>query len=201
MIWIVLFPVLMMMGCIHTKQPTESSPFEYREVHLPKLKSGEYVPLKLNNLDNDWGIWGHNLSAVLPEKHSSDVYAKGVHGVDRDQFCFTSDALFKYIQKYIRANYRGSKTIRFAILPNDNNVVCQCEKCIECGNTKSDASGAVYYMLDRLTSHSLIIYSSLLIIRLHAACRPVAWRIMPVFLSVPSGFRSALAIHQRRMSS
>ena len=152
MIWIVLFPVLMMMGCIHTKQPTESSPFEYREVHLPKLKSGEYVPLKLNNLDNDWGIWGHNLSAVLPEKHSSDVYAKGVHGVDRDQFCFTSDALFKYIQKYIRANYRGSKTIRFAILPNDNNVVCQCEKCIECGNTKSDASGAVYYMLDRLTS-------------------------------------------------
>jgi len=152
MIWIVLFPVLMMMGCIHTKQPTESSPFEYREVHLPKLKSGEYVPLKLNNLDNDWGIWGHNLSAVLPEKHSSDVYAKGVHGVDRDQFCFTSDALFKYIQKYIRANYSGSKTIRFAILPNDNNVVCQCEKCIECGNTKSDASGAVYYMLDRLTS-------------------------------------------------
>jgi hypothetical protein len=152
MIWMMLLPALLLTGCIHTKQPTASSPFEYREVHLPELKSGEYVPLKLNNLDNDWGIWGHNLSAVLPEKPSSDVYARSAGGVNRDQFCFTSDVLFSYIREFIRRNYSGKKTMRFAILPNDNNVVCQCGKCVECGNTESDASGAVYYMLDRLTS-------------------------------------------------
>lgn len=152
MIWMMLLPALLLTGCIHTKQPTASSPFEYREVHLPELKSGEYVPLKMNNLDNDWGIWGHNLAAVLPEKPSSDVYARSAGGVNRDQFCFTSDVLFRYICEFIRKNYSGKKTMRFAILPNDNNVVCQCGKCVECGNTGSDASGAVYYMLDRLTS-------------------------------------------------
>ncbi|MBR1902051.1 MAG: DUF4838 domain-containing protein [Bacteroidaceae bacterium] len=88
----------------------------------------------------------------MPEKPSSNVYAKIGGGVNRDQFCFTSDALFMYIKKYIGKNFDNKKTIRFAILPNDNNVVCLCKRCVECGNTKSDASGAVYFMLERLTS-------------------------------------------------
>lgn len=149
--WMMLLSVLLFMGCTHTKQPTASSPFEYREVYLPRLSSREYVPLKLNDIDNDWGIWGHNISVALPENPSSSVYAKSSHGVNRNQFCFTSDALFKYIKKYICRNYCNGKTMRFAILPNDNNVVCQCKQCVECGNTKHDASGAVYYMLERLT--------------------------------------------------
>jgi len=150
--FVMLLSVLLLMGCFRPKHhSTDSSPFEYREVHLPELVSGEYVPLKLNSVDRDWGIWGHNLSVVLPEKPSSNVYAKSESGVNRSQFCFTSDALFKYIRKYICENYREGKTMRFAILPNDNSVVCQCSKCVECGNTKFDASGAVYYMLERLT--------------------------------------------------
>ena len=151
--FVILLSVLLLMGCDHSKHHlSDSSPFEYREVYLPRLKSWEILPLKLNNIDDDWGIWGHNLSVVLPEKPSSNVYAKIGGGVNRDQFCFTSDALFMYIKKYIDKNFDNKKTIRFAILPNDNNVVCLCKRCVECGNTKSDASGAVYFMLERLTS-------------------------------------------------
>lgn len=150
--YVVLLSALLLVGCDRTKQhSTDSSPFEYREVYLPVLASGEHVPLSLNSIDRDWGIWGHNLSVVLPEKPSSSVYAKCENCVNRDQFCFTSDALFDYIKKYICRNYRGDKPMRFAILPNDNSVVCQCKRCVECGNTKLDASGAVYYMLERLT--------------------------------------------------
>lgn len=149
---VMLLSVLLLVGCncpIH--HFTDSSPFEYREVYLPELASGDYVPLNLNYVDRDWGIWGHNLSVVLPEKPSSDVFAKSGNSVNRDQFCFTSDALYKYIVDYISDNYGSNKPMRFAILPNDNSVVCQCNRCVECGNTKNNASGAVYYMLERLT--------------------------------------------------
>lgn len=149
--WVMSFFVILFMGCTRTKYSEASSPFEYCEVYLPELASDEYVPLRLNNVDRDWGIWGHNLSVVLPQKPSSNVYAKTGHSVNRDQFCFTSDVLFNYIKKYISDNYGYSKTMRFAILPNDNSVVCLCKRCIECGNTAYDASGAVYYMIERLT--------------------------------------------------
>ena len=75
--FVILLSVLLLMGCDHSKHYlSDSSPFEYREVYLPRLKSREILPLKLNNIDDDWGIWGHNLSVVLPEKPSSNVYAK-----------------------------------------------------------------------------------------------------------------------------
>lgn len=146
-----LLAVLLLTSCECAKQPLDSSPFEYREIYLPELSDGDNGPLKLNSIDCNWGIWGHNLSVVLPEKPLSNVYAKNGNNVNQDQFCFSSDALFNYIKKYIKDNYRQDKPMRFAILPNDNEVVCLCSRCVACGNTKNDASGAVYYMLDRLT--------------------------------------------------
>ena len=148
--FIMLLLVLLFIGCTKTEQPSASSPFDYREVYLPQLAGEVYVPLSLNSIDRDWGIWGHNLSVVLPEKASSSVYARSGNSVNTDQFCFSSDALFEYIKKYIKEYYGKDIPMRFAILPNDNDMVCQCKKCIELGNTEDDASGAVYHLLDRL---------------------------------------------------
>lgn len=128
-----------------------SSPFEYREVYLPELPFDEDNELNLNSVNRDWGIWGHNLSVVLPKNASRTVYAKTGNSVNSEQFCFSSDALFNYIKDFINDNYGSNNTVRFAILPNDNSIVCLCDRCVECGNTASDASGAVYYLLERLT--------------------------------------------------
>ena len=138
-------------SCDDAGQQDVASPFEYREVYLPELPFDEGRELYLNNVDRDWGIWGHNLSVVLPKNASQSVYAKAGNSVNSDQFCFSSDALFKYISDYINDNYGNNKTVRFAILPNDNSVVCMCDHCIDCGNKAGDASGAVYYLLERLT--------------------------------------------------
>ena len=143
----------MFMACEKPTQPTESSPFEYREIYLPISSSNEDSPLSLNSIDDDWGIWGHNLSDVLPDRPSSNVYAKVGNSVNQNQFCFSSNHLFEYITKYIKSNFSNDKSMRFAILPNDNSIVCQCKKCVEQGNTENDASGAVYHMLERLTDY------------------------------------------------
>ena len=139
----------MLLGCTQVQPYTGSSPFEYREIHLPVLTE-EDAPKYLNSIDLDWGIWGHNLSVVLPDKPSPSVYAKEGITVNKEQFCFSSDALFKYIREYIRDNFGSEPTMRFAILPNDNSVVCMCDQCVKCGNTEHDCSGAVHHLLERL---------------------------------------------------
>lgn len=141
----------MLLGSCTQVQPyTGTSPFEYREIHLPELTEEENAPKYLNSIDRDWGIWGHNLSSVLPAKPSPSVYAKDGMSVNKEQFCFSSDALFGYIRDYIKNNYGREHTMRFAILPNDNSVVCNCERCLACGNTAHDCSGAVHHLLERL---------------------------------------------------
>ena len=140
---------MLLSGCAQEQPYTGSSPFEYREIHLPALPEEE-APKYMNSIDLDWGIWGHNLSVVLPDKPSPSVFAKDGITVNKEQFCFSSDALYKYIREYIRDNYGSEPTMRFAILPNDNSIVCTCESCLECGNTEHDCSGAVHHLLERL---------------------------------------------------
>lgn len=126
------------------------SAFEYRDIYLPEYNTKANEALGLNNLDNDWGLWGHNLGAVLPDDASAQAFAKVNGGVNRDQFCFMSNTLFDYIGDYIKSNYLFRDSVKFAILPNDNGVVCLCSECQKIGNTKGDASPAIFHMIDRL---------------------------------------------------
>lgn len=148
---VLLLLLLFPFNCSNTGQQDVSSPFEYRDVHLPELSQEETRQLKLNSVDRDWGIWGHNLSVVLPDNPAPSVYARLGNSINNNQFCFSSEALFRYIRDYINDNYGRESGVRFAILPNDNGIVCQCPECKEHGNTATDASGALYYMLERLT--------------------------------------------------
>ena len=146
-----MFVAITCYDCGMAQPQTSTSPFEYREVYLPETLSGEQKALDLNSIDRDWGIWGHNLSVVLPKSPSQTVYARNGNSVNTDQFCFTSNALFNYICDFIDDNYGRDRTTRFAILPNDNGTVCLCPQCVACGNRAGDASGALYNMLERLT--------------------------------------------------
>ena len=146
-----MFVAITCYDCGMAQPQTSTSPFEYREVYLPETFSGEQEALDLNSIDRDWGIWGHNLSMVLPKSPSQTVYARNGNSVNTDQFCFTSNALFNYICDFIDDNYGRERTTRFAILPNDNGTVCLCPQCVACGNRAGDASGALYNMLERLT--------------------------------------------------
>lgn len=128
------------------------SAFNYREIHLPDALDDNADKLGLNLLDKDWAIWGHNLSRVLPDSPSESVFAK-INGVsNHSQFCFTSPRLFDYISDYIDDQYSPKDSLRFAILPNDNDVVCLCEVCIKEGNTPDNSSPAVYSLIRKLSA-------------------------------------------------
>lgn len=143
-------------------QDSSKSSFRYREIYLPDAIGVYADSLGLNSLDKDWAIWGHNLSRMLPEKPSESIYAK-VNGVTvKKQFCFTSPRLFEYITEYIDEEYSSKDKSRFAIMPNDNDIVCLCVRCTEIGNTNGNASPAVFSLIrklsDRFPNH--VFYTS-----------------------------------------
>lgn len=142
---------LLQFGCMHSTatNPVKGA-FKYREIYLPSTNPDDLKQLGLNSVDNDWGIWGHNLANLLPEKPSMSVYARHDGTTDRHQFCFSSDKLYGYIKEYISDNYGRNDSINFAILPNDNDIVCVCADCLRAGNTPRDASPAVLKLINRL---------------------------------------------------
>ena len=127
--------------------------FDYRDVYAPpSLNEDSRGVLDLNCIDESWGLWGHNIGITIHDKSDQSIYAsiKGVR--NSDQYCFTSEKLYRYIEKYIASNFSKDKveSMNFAILPNDNSLVCQCPGCKALGNTPTNATPAVSAMVKRL---------------------------------------------------
>lgn len=126
--------------------------FEYRDIYLPPYTKDDAKALDLDFIEDSWGIWGHNLSQVVPADHSHQIYAKDGDDVIEEQFCFSSNKLFGYISDYIHNQYTFEDSIRFAILPKDNDIVCLCAECVKLGNSEGNATPAVVSMISRLAA-------------------------------------------------
>lgn len=128
-------------------------PFEYRSIYSPSQRNQDLFGVTgCGNIDYDWAIWGHNLHKVLGDNLPSEVFAQDKGSRNRDQYCFSSEVLYKRLENYILSEYGdGSKEgARFVIMPNDNSIVCQCEKCREYGNSATSATPAVSNFIERL---------------------------------------------------
>jgi hypothetical protein len=144
--------------------------FNYRSIYSLYNKNPEMFPiLGASHVDYDWAIWGHNLGKILVHK-SDDCYARTATGRDKKQFCFSSFELYNELVEYISNNYGDEKSAWFCIMPNDNDVVCQCPRCKKAGNTLHDAAPSVIAFVERLahrfpnhtfvTSHYLTMSSA-----------------------------------------
>ena len=129
--------------------------FEYRGIYSPTNSNEDIMPiLGTHNVDFDWGLWGHNLRKVFTDGGIPTSAKALVNGIRSDeQFCFTSEALYKAYENYVIDNYgegNNDETVRFAVMPNDNDEVCQCPMCRKAGNTATSATPAVSQMVERL---------------------------------------------------
>lgn len=127
--------------------------FEYRGLYSPSNTDVDLMGiLSTQNVDYDWGLWGHNLRNVLSNPSIEGMYAQVGKSRNRSQFCFSSPDLYKQVEHYILENYGDGRkySARFAILPNDNNLVCMCYDCRNAGNTEHNATPASSAFIARL---------------------------------------------------
>lgn len=138
---------------IEIKSTKGNFAFDYRGIYSPSNMDLEMLPMTAShNVDTDWGLWGHNLRNCLGDHVPAEAQAE-VGGVRKaGQLCFSSELLYKSVEKYIFEKYGDSEDngVKFLIMPDDNSIVCQCDYCRSVGNTPDDASPAVTTMAERL---------------------------------------------------
>lgn len=151
--------------CVFPQQDTVATfPFEYRDIYMPSNQNPDITYLlALNNLEMDWGIWGHNLSRVLGSNGESlfgyqnmeqELFARSNGLVHKNQFCFSSDRLLDLTEKYIIDQYGDGHEhpYNFTIGPNDNTYVCDCRRCELAGNKPGNATPAVTLFVEKLAA-------------------------------------------------
>ncbi len=129
--------------------------FEYREPYFaPNLDYDYSGILGTNNVERDWGIWGHGLKKVLTQDPQGDIYALVDGKRNAAQYCASAPSVYNQIVAYILNEYGDGKkqTYRFAILPNDNSLVCLCTRCQQAGNTSGNATPAFTALITALAN-------------------------------------------------
>lgn len=128
-------------------------PLAYREPHLlPNMDEDRAGVLATNEIDRDWGLWGHHMEQIFAEGIPSDALALVDGKRVENQYCFSSPSTFEAVSNFI-VDQHGVGDLdpkKFMIAPNDNDVVCTCSTCKQLGNLKTSATGAVTDLLNRL---------------------------------------------------
>lgn len=124
--------------------------FEYRAPYFKETYAEGFKNFHMVDvIENDWGIWGHNISKTITITEEMKATVNGE--LNKAQLCFSSSALEIELIDFIQANsIDNPEQSKFMIMPEDNNMVCTCDQCIQVGNTKSDASPAVFTLVNKL---------------------------------------------------
>lgn len=137
---------------INIKDTCGTFAFDYQSIYSPTGLNPDYTGVVgLDNFDDSWGIWGHNLRKVLGEKKDMEKLYATIDGKKNDaQLCFSSEDMYRELESYILDNYGEEAPSRFVISPDDTPLACTCPSCTAMGNTAQNATPAVTELVTRL---------------------------------------------------
>ena len=127
--------------------------FNYREPYLKANMAKDYdVIVNTNNVENDWGIWGHQLFNFVNKNPKNDFYSTVNGQLNKKQLCFGKPAIYDYLENFVIENFgeNANSHQKFVICPADNDLVCTCIACAKLGNTKANASFSVIALVNKL---------------------------------------------------
>lgn len=136
----------------HDLSYTQTYAFEYREPYFPDNYDVEFRKwYNTNTMEDTWAMWGHNLSKIV--NPSAQMMARVDGKVNEEQFCFSSPELEEALTSYIKTmTIDEPLRSKFMILANDNEIVCQCDRCKALGNTHDNASPSVFTLINKLAA-------------------------------------------------
>ncbi len=135
----------------------KSFDFQYREPHYRSNVRVDQAGVNgNNNVELDWGIWGHNLSKALKNENDPSIYALVKGNRTEEQYCFSSVRLQQAIKTHIIDNFgygsRDEQRYRFMIAPEDTEIVCDCVACEKRNLERGSASESVAYFINQLAA-------------------------------------------------
>lgn len=128
------------------------SPISYKEPYFAENFNAKFrLWNNTNTLEESWALWGHNIGKLI--KVTPKMYAIVDGQPNEEQLNFSSTELQKALEKAIDEKLQNEPSVdKFMIMPYDNDLVCNCELCLKEGNSRTNASPAVFALIDRLAA-------------------------------------------------
>lgn len=132
--------------------------FKYRQAYFPQSQDYNYTTWnKIHLIEEHWAVWGHHLDKLInfgsiSADQKNQIFAL-VNGKRTDeQYCFSSSTLQNELIKGIELKKsQNPDATYYSIAPNDNSLVCGCEKCLSINKNTTSSSNTVAQLLNTLS--------------------------------------------------
>ncbi|WP_154275317.1 DUF4838 domain-containing protein [Flavobacterium resistens] len=133
--------------------------FDYRALFFPDCYDEAFRDWhKLDWHIDDFGIWGHSFSVLVPPKEyfksNPKLFALYAGKRNGESLCMTNDTVVDLVEKKMAKIIAEKPDAQFySISQNDDVVYCECTECRKLNEKYGGPQGSFYYFLNKIASH------------------------------------------------
>ncbi|HEX8358100.1 MAG TPA: DUF4838 domain-containing protein [Segetibacter sp.] len=133
--------------------------FKYRSTYFTDALNKDYCDFhKMNYFMEDWGLWVHSFSVLVPkEKYfkTNPTYFALVNGQrTTDQLCLTNPAVVTTVTENLRKLIKEKPGAKYwSVSQNDNDNFCQCNNCKKLNEEQGSFNGSVLSFVNNVAKY------------------------------------------------
>ncbi|RKR08433.1 uncharacterized protein DUF4838 [Flavobacterium sp. 90] len=137
----------------------EKPSFDYRAIFYPDCYDEDFRDWhKLDWQVDDFGIWGHSFSMLVPAKEyfktNPKLFALYEGERNTESLCMTNDTVVDLVEKKMAKIIAETPNAQFySISQNDDVVYCECTECRKINQKYGGPQGSLYYFLNKIAAH------------------------------------------------
>lgn len=133
--------------------------FDYRALFYPDCYDEDFRDWhKLDWQVDDFGIWGHSFSVLVPAKEYFKTHPKlfALYEGERntESLCMSNDTVVELVEKKMAQIIAEKPNAQFySVSQNDDVVYCECTQCKALNKKYGGPQGSFYYFLNKIAAH------------------------------------------------
>ena len=133
--------------------------FDYRALLYPDCYDEDFRDWhKLDWQVDDFGIWGHSFSVLVPAKEffktNPKLFALYEGKRNTESLCMSNDTVVDLVQKKMTRIIEEKPNAQFySVSQNDDVVYCECAECKALNKKYGGPQGSFYYFLNKIAAH------------------------------------------------
>ena len=133
--------------------------FDYRALFYPDSYDEDFRDWhKLDWQVDDFGIWGHSFSILVPAKEyfktNPKLFALYEGKRNGESLCMSNDTVVDLVEKKMTKIIADTPDAQFySVSQNDDVVYCECSECKKLNEKYGGSQGSFYYFLNKIAKH------------------------------------------------
>lgn len=133
--------------------------FDYRALFYPDCYDEDFRDWhKLDWQVDDFGIWGHSFSVLVPPKEyfksNPKLFALYEGKRNGESLCMSNDTVVDLVEKKMTKIIADTPDAQFySVSQNDDVVYCECSECKKLNEKYGGSQGSFYYFLNKIAKH------------------------------------------------